>query len=100
MNEYTTPLILKCNITGREQKLYHRPYIEALIAKHGSLENLLKNYVAKGAKRKAAHQPNQPVQPAAKVVVSDFIPQPSRVSTIGEIDGETFTCTVYENYDK
>lgn len=102
MNEYTTPLILTCNITGRKQKLYHRPYIDSLITKHGSLENLLKNYTAKGAKRKEGPKPtesNEPTQPSAKVIFNDIKPLPARVITVGEVDGEPQSCTVYENYD-
>lgn len=102
MSEYNTPLILTCNITGRKQKLYHRPYIDTLIAKHGSLETLLKNYTAKGAKRKEAPKPvekSEPIQPAAKISFNDIKPLPARVITVGVVGGEPQSCTVYENYD-
>ncbi len=106
MNEYTTPLILKCNISGREQKLYHRPYIDSLIAKHGSLEKLLSNYVAKGVKKTQGKPMVTPsvvgekicTTPLAKVNYNDIKPEPSHVNIREVIDGETFTCTVYENY--
>jgi len=105
VNEYNTPIILTCNLTGRKQKLYHRPYIDALITKHGSLENLLKNYIAKGVKRKdeiAVKQttPVEVVKAAAKVKHSDTNLKPSSVRVIGKTtDGDDQTCTVYDNYD-
>jgi len=100
VNEYNTPLIVTCNNSGRKQKLYHRPYIDLLIAKHGSLESFLKNYIAKGAKKKEPTAIVNVVAPAAKINFNDIKPEPSRVTVIGKTtDGEVQTCTVYENYD-
>jgi hypothetical protein len=102
VNEYNTPLIVTCNISGRKQKLYHRPYIDLLITKHGSLESFLKNYTAKGAKKKEpATTPTFKVEPAAKISYNDIKPEPSSVTVVGKtIDGDVQTCTVYSNYDK
>lgn len=50
-NTYKTPISLTCNVTGRVVKYYHRPYIDALIAKHGSLDNLIKNFKCKGVNK-------------------------------------------------
>lgn len=63
-NTYKTPISLTCNVTGRVVKYYHRPYIDALIAKHGSLESLIKNFKCKGVKaRKEAVKPVADVKP-------------------------------------
>jgi hypothetical protein len=51
-NNYPVPLILTCKVTGKVVKYYSRPYIEDRITKAGSLDNLVNNFMAKGAKKK------------------------------------------------
>ena len=105
MNEYTTPLVITCCVTGRKQKLYHRPYIDKLIAKHGSLEKLLAEYKCKGAKSKIVLPVVAPqnsiaaaveiVAPAARVAPADKL---HTSYPAGEtIDGEPMNCNVYED---
>ena len=98
MNEYTTPLVLTCNVTGRKQKLYHRPYIDKLIEKHGSLEKLLAEYKCKGAKPVNASEPEKAIAPAARVAAVDKIRTTTSAGKTS--DGGDCVCNVYEDAQK
>lgn len=43
---FPLPLYLTCNLTGKTNKYTSLPYIRKLIAKHGSIEEVRKNYVS------------------------------------------------------
>ena len=55
---FPLPLTLTCTVTGRSNKYTSLPYIRKLIAKHGDLETLKKNYVSNEGK-KAQKNDNQ-----------------------------------------
>lgn len=48
------PLILICNVTGKETKYTAPEYIKGKLEAAGSLENLLRNYKCKGAGKEGA----------------------------------------------
>jgi hypothetical protein len=48
---FPLPLTLTCTVTGRSNKYTSLPYIRKLIAKHGDLETLKKNYVSNEGKK-------------------------------------------------
>jgi len=48
---YTLPLVLTCKVTGKSVKYTSASYIDKVIAKHGSLEALQKNYVSREGRR-------------------------------------------------
>ena len=48
---YTLPLVLTCKVTGKAVKYTSASYIDKVIAKHGSLEALQKNYVSREGRR-------------------------------------------------
>lgn len=50
------PLILICNVTGKETKYTAPEYIKGKLDAAGSLENLLKSYKCKGAGKQGAKQ--------------------------------------------
>ena len=95
---YTTPVVLTCKVTGLQQKLYYRPYIDKLIALHGSLEKVQENYRARGAaNKKPADKPTTIV--AAKVPLKDttFTGIHKQYSGGKTIDGDDITVNVYES---
>ena len=49
---YSLPLVLTCKVTGQQVKYTSPSYIDKVIAKYGSLENLQANYVSRAGKRK------------------------------------------------
>lgn len=104
MSNYTTPVVLKCNVTGREQKLYHRPYIDKLIEKYGSLEELLANYTAKGAVKKSKTTTVTPVVVSARVSARDSSTVSEHANFIHTChdggltsDGDKLTINIYES---
>jgi hypothetical protein len=50
---YTLPLVLTCKVTGKSVKYTSASYIDKVIAKHGSLEALQKNYVSRAGRRQS-----------------------------------------------
>ena len=50
---YTLPLVLTCKVTGKAVKYTSASYIDKVIAKHGSLEALQKNYISRAGRRQA-----------------------------------------------
>ena len=48
---FSLPLVLCCSITNKQVKYTSDSYIQKVIAKHGSLENLRKNYVSREGRR-------------------------------------------------
>ena len=50
---YTLPLVLTCKVTGKAVKYTSASYIDKVIANHGSLEALQKNYRSRAGRRQA-----------------------------------------------
>ena len=48
---FPLPLILTCTVTGTSNKYTSLPYIRKLIAKHGNLDTLKKNYISNEGKK-------------------------------------------------
>jgi hypothetical protein len=48
---YALPLVLTCNVTGKAVKYTSPSYIDKVVAKYGTLEELQKNYVSREGKR-------------------------------------------------
>jgi len=48
---FALPLVLVCTVTGKTVKYTSNQYISKVLAKHGSLENLRKNYVSREGRR-------------------------------------------------
>ena len=48
---YSLPLVLTCKVTGKTVKYTSSSYVDKVIAKHGSLEALQKNYVSREGRR-------------------------------------------------
>lgn len=51
---YTLPLVLTCKVTGKQVKYTSPSYIDKVIAKHGSLEALQKNFTSREGRRTPA----------------------------------------------
>lgn len=51
---YTLPLVLTCKVTGQQVKYTSPSYIDKVIAKYGSLEELQANFVSRAGKRQSA----------------------------------------------
>lgn len=50
---YSLPLVLTCKVTGKQVKYTSPAYIDKVIAKHGSLEALQKNFTSREGRRPA-----------------------------------------------
>lgn len=48
---YSLPLVLTCTVTGKQVKYTSPSYIDKVIAKSGSLENLMKTFVSRDGRR-------------------------------------------------
>jgi len=48
---FSLPLTLSCNVTKKSIKYTSNSYIQKVLAKHGSLDNLRKNYVSREGRR-------------------------------------------------
>jgi hypothetical protein len=48
---YALPLVLTCKVTGKAVKYTSPSYIDKVVAKYGTLEELQKNYVSREGKR-------------------------------------------------
>jgi hypothetical protein len=58
---YALPLVLTCKVTGKEVKYTSPSYIDKVIAKHGSLEKLQKNFVSRdGRAQQKSEAPAKP----------------------------------------
>lgn len=51
---YSLPLVLTCKVTGQQVKYTSPSYIDKVIAKYGSLEELQANFVSRAGKRQEA----------------------------------------------
>ena len=48
---FPLPLFLTCPVTGKTNKYTSLPYIRKLIAKHGNIEEVKKNYISSEGKK-------------------------------------------------
>jgi len=48
---FSLPLVLTCTVTGKQVKYTSPAYISKVVAKHGSLEALMKNFVSREGRR-------------------------------------------------
>jgi hypothetical protein len=64
---YALPLVLTCKVTGTQVKYTSPTYIEKVISKYGSLENLQSNFVSRDGRRqtKETEAAAAPATPAA-----------------------------------
>lgn len=51
---YSLPLVLTCKVTGQTVKYTSPSYIDKVIAKYGSLEELQANFVSRAGRRQTA----------------------------------------------
>lgn len=83
-NNYPVPLILTCKISGKVVKYYSKPYIENRIAKAGSLENLVNNFMAKGSKKKTNTYIPQKTWKGKEIIPGTLEEGPSESTNKGE----------------
>jgi len=53
---FSLPLVLTCKVTGKQVKYTSPSYIDKVIAKHGSLELLQKNFTSREGRRSPVAQ--------------------------------------------
>jgi len=51
---YSLPLVLTCKVTGKQVKYTSPSYIDKVIAKYGTIEDLQKNFVSRAGKSQSA----------------------------------------------
>lgn len=87
------PLVLTCIKTGKQIKYTDAAYIKTRIDKAGSLENLLKTYVARGS-GSSESEPAQPQVKAKSLTLIAARHEDDRVHTEYQFADGTF-CNVY-----
>lgn len=51
---YALPLVLTCKVTGSQVKYTSPAYVDKVVQKYGSLENLKTNFVSRAGRRQQA----------------------------------------------